>query len=715
VTLDIAWFGSSLVSAYWNGAATYYRGIIRALADRGHRITFYEPDAFERQAHRDLPDPSWAKVVVYAPEPSAVHAVLDRARGADLVIKASGVGVHDELLERGVLDLQSPTTTVAFWDVDAPATLERLHRDSTDPFHALIPRYDLVLTYGGGVRVTTAYQRLGARRCVPIYNALDPSTHYRVEPDARFNSALAFLGNRLPDREKRVDQFFFEAAMQLPDHTCLLGGAGWTDKRLPPNVSYLGHVYTADHNAFNSTPLAVLNISRDSMASYGFSPATRVFEAAGAGACVITDVWDGLEAFLEPNLEVLAARDGEEVAEHVLSLSPARSRAIGKRALRRMLSQHTYAHRAIDVERALGETTKRTRGSRPLSIVVLGLSITSSWGNGHATTYRGLVRALAERGHRVTFLERDVPWYASHRDLESAPWARVALYGNLDELHARFESEVRDADLVIVGSYVPDGIEVSRWVLEHARGRTAFYDIDTPVTLAQLAAGTCSYLERSLIPRFDLYLSFTGGPTLKKIEAELGARRALALYCAIDPAHYEPETRAPRWDLGYMGTYSADRQPAVSKLLIEPARALPDRTFIVAGPQYPAAIEWPRNVERIDHVAPFEHRAFYNQLGFALNLTRSDMLAAGWSPSVRLFEAAACGVPVISDPWPGLDELFAIDHEILIAHDSEDVLRYLRDLSPQDRRAIGARALARVRGAHTAAHRAADLERYARS
>lgn len=708
--LEIAWFGSSLVSSAWSGAATYYRGIVRALADRGHRVTCYEPDALER---RDLAGPPWAEIVAYPPEPSAIRATLDRARGADLVIKASGVGVHDELLEHGVLDLQSPTTTAAFWDVDAPATLDRLSRDASDRLHQLIPRYDLVFSCGGGARITAAYTRLGARRCVPINSALDPATHYRVDPQRRFMSALGFLGNRMPEREKRVGQFFFEAAMQLPDHTCVLGGAGWEGKPLPPNVRYLGHVDTAEHNAFNSTPLAVLNLGRD--AGDGFSPAPRVVEAAGAGACVITDLWEGLEAFLEPNLEVLAARDGEEVAEHVLALTPARARTIGKRALRRMLAQHTYAHRAIEVESALGETTTRTSIARPLSIVVLGLSITSSWGNGHATTYRGLVRALAERGNRVTFLERDVPWYASHRDLESAPWARVALYGNLDELRARFERDVRDADLVIVGSCVPDGIEVARWVQEHARGKTAFYDLDTPVTLAQLAAGNCSYLDRDLIPRFDLYLSFTGGPTLRRIESELGARRALALYCAIDPAQYEPETRPPRWDLGYMGTYSADRQAAVRRSILDPARALPDRKFIVAGPQYPGDIEWPENLDRIDHIPPFEHRAFYNQLGFALNLTRADMRAAGWSPSVRLFEAAACGIPVISDPWPGLDELFSIDHEVLIANDTEDVLRYLRDISQQERRAIGARALARIRAGHTAAHRAADVERYARS
>jgi len=363
--------------------------------------------------------------------------------------------------------------------------------------------------------------------------------------------------------------------------------------------------------------------------------------------------------------------------------------------------------------RAAG-TARAATETRPLSIAILGLSITSSWGNGHATTYRALVRALAERGHRVLFLERDAPWYARHRDLPRPPYGRTELYGSLAELEARFAADVRDADLVIVGSYVPDGAAIGRWAIETARGLTAFYDIDTPVTLARLAAGDCPYLERALVPRYGLYLSFTGGPTLGRIERELGARRALPLYCAVDPGEHAPEPRPMRWDLGYMGTYSRDRQPAVERLLVEPARREPARRFVVAGPEYPAELVWPGNVERIDHVAPGEHRAFYNALGFALNVTRADMLAAGWSPSVRLFEAAACGAPIISDRWAGLEELFEPGREVLLADTAEDVLRHLRDHGEAARRALGARARARVLAAHTAAHRAADLERYAR-
>lgn len=353
-SLRIAFFGSSLVSSYWNGAATYYRGIIRALSNRGHQVTFYEPDAFDRQQHRDIDDPDWAQVVVYQPGSSRnVRELVRLAAGADIIIKASGVGVHDAELENAVLEMQVKGTRVIFWDVDAPATLERLFDHPSDPFHELIPRYDMVLTYGGGRPVRDAYERLGARRCVPIYNALDPETHHPVRGDERFISDLAFLGNRLPDREDRVDEFFLKTAGLMPDRNFLLGGSGWLDKVMPSNIRYLGHVGTADHNAFNSSPLAVLNISRDSMARFGFSPATRVFEAAGAGACIITDAWEGIEMFLKPDEEVLVARNHQEVVRHLQTLSPERARAIGDAARRRVLSEHTYDNRVDQLESLL--------------------------------------------------------------------------------------------------------------------------------------------------------------------------------------------------------------------------------------------------------------------------------------------------------------------------------------------------------------------------
>jgi spore maturation protein CgeB len=352
--MNIAFFGSSLVSAYWNGAATYYRGMIRALVARGHWVSFYEPDAFERQQHRDLPDPDWAQVVVYPGTGEAgVFRALARAAHADLIVKASGVGVFDELLERAVLELQRPGKLVAFWDVDAPATLERVQQNPADPFRQLLPRYDLVLTYGGGQPVIDAYTELGAQVCVPIYNALDPATHFPVAPEPRFEADLAFLGNRLPDREARVEEFFLQPAAALPHLRFLLGGNGWADKPKSPNVTYLGHVYTAEHNAFNSTPRAVLNINRASMARFGFSPPTRVFEAAGAAACLITDAWEGLELFLEPGREVLVADDGQAVIEHLSSLTPERARVLGRAAQRRVLAEHTYAQRAAQVEAVL--------------------------------------------------------------------------------------------------------------------------------------------------------------------------------------------------------------------------------------------------------------------------------------------------------------------------------------------------------------------------
>src|SRR5712675_2226253 len=334
--MHIAFFGSSLVSAYWNGAATYYRGIVRALHGRGHRVTFYEPDAYERQKHRDLPDPEWARVVVYpGAGEEGVSRCLEEAGGADLVVKASGIGVFDGLLEPRVLDLQRPATRVAFWDVDAPGTLERMEEDPRDPFRALVPRYDFVFTYGGGDPVVRAYGRLGARACVPIYNALDPATHHPVARDPRFACDLAFLGNRLPDREARVEEFFLRPASALPGQTFLLGGNGWAGKSLPPNVRDLGHVFTRDHNALNCTARAVLNVNRESMARFGFSPATRVFEAAGAGACIVTDAFAGVETFLEPGREILVAANGEEVVAHLGSLDAPRARRIGEAALRR--------------------------------------------------------------------------------------------------------------------------------------------------------------------------------------------------------------------------------------------------------------------------------------------------------------------------------------------------------------------------------------------
>ncbi|HEX7706739.1 MAG TPA: glycosyltransferase [Thermoanaerobaculia bacterium] len=347
-----------------------------------------------------------------------------------------------------------------------------------------------------------------------------------------------------------------------------------------------------------------------------------------------------------------------------------------------------------------------------MKIVILGLSITSSWGNGHATTYRALVRALAARGHDVTFLERDVSWYASHRDLPAPPYCTTHLYTGLPDLTAKHAAAVKGADLVIVGSYVSEGVAVGEWVLETARGITAFYDIDTPVTVAKLAANDFEYLEPRLIPRYDIYLSFSGGPTLARIENEFGSPMARPLYCSFDPEQYFLEDRDIRWDLGYLGTYSDDRQPALERLLLEPSRRIESGRFIVAGPQYPSHIDWPANVERVDHLPPSEHKAFYGSQRFTLNVTRQEMIRAGWSPSVRLFEAAACGVPIISDWWPGLDDFLEPGREILIAHDSGEVVHYLSSIDDRERKRIGLQARERVLAHHTAMHRAIELERY---
>ncbi len=347
-----------------------------------------------------------------------------------------------------------------------------------------------------------------------------------------------------------------------------------------------------------------------------------------------------------------------------------------------------------------------------MTIAILGLSITSSWGNGHATTYRGLVKALAAQGHRIIFLERDVPWYAQSRDLPVPPYCELHLYATLDELQDQWRGVVRDADLCIVGSYVPDGIIVGEWITRTAQGVTAFYDIDTPVTLAALARGDCAYLSPETIPLYDLYLSFAGGPVLTLLEDKWGARRARPLYCAFDPELYFPEAQERVYDLAYMGTYSPDRQPTLERLLLEAARQWPSGRFCVAGPQYPPEIAWPANVEHLEHLPPSAHRAWYNRQRYALNVTRADMIALGWSPSVRLFEAAACAVPIISDWWEGLDSVFTPGTEILLARSTDDALRALRDLPDDERQAIGAAARARVLAQHTAAHRAAELISY---
>jgi len=353
-----------------------------------------------------------------------------------------------------------------------------------------------------------------------------------------------------------------------------------------------------------------------------------------------------------------------------------------------------------------------TKSSNPLQIVILGLSITSSWGNGHATTYRALARALHQRGHDLLFLERDVSWYADNRDLPAPPFARLGLYQEVAQLSREYTAEVQSADLVIVGSYVPEGVIVGDWVLQTAKGLVAFYDIDTPVTLAKLRYNDYEYLNPRQIATYDLYLSFAGGPTLDVLERDYGSPAARPFYCSVDPQLYYPEEQSMRWDIGYMGTYSQDRQPTLERLLLEPARNDPARNFVVAGPQFPATIQWPRNVERIEHLPPSEHRAFYNSQQYTLNVTRADMIKMGYAPSVRLFEAAACATPILSDVWPGLETIFNLGQELLVAHSAQEVRTYLCEVDEKERQAIGQRGRERVMRAHTALHRAVELEQY---
>ncbi len=347
-----------------------------------------------------------------------------------------------------------------------------------------------------------------------------------------------------------------------------------------------------------------------------------------------------------------------------------------------------------------------------LDIVIIGLSITSSWGNGHATTFRGLIRELNKKGHRVTFLERDVPWYVSHRDLPHPPFCKTILYNSLENLKEQYSDLIKHADLVIVGSYVPEGVAIGEFVTRHANGITAFYDIDTPVTMAKIEKKDFEYLHPALIPKYNLYLSFTGGPILQQLEYSYGSPAARPFYCSFDPDLYYPEKTSIKWELGYLGTYSDDRQPPLQNLMLETAKKLSLKKFVVAGPQYPHHISWAPNVERIEHLPPSQHRAFYNNQRFTMNITRSDMIKAGFSPSVRLFEAAACGTPIISDHWEGIESIFEINNEILISHSSEDTTKYLTSVCEEERKAIGERARQKVLEHHTAAHRASELEDY---
>jgi spore maturation protein CgeB len=346
-----------------------------------------------------------------------------------------------------------------------------------------------------------------------------------------------------------------------------------------------------------------------------------------------------------------------------------------------------------------------------LNIVIIGLSVTSSWGNGHATTYRALIEALASRGHHVTFLERDVPWYRGHRDLTKPSNWTVKLYQSLQDIPRRYTSLIRDANLVVLGSYVPDGIAIAEWVTAHAQGVTAFYDIDTPVTLAGLDQGL-EYLSAAMIPRFDLYLSFSGGPVPGMIEDAYGSPMARVLYCSADPDLYRPHPVKQHWSLGYLGTYSDDRQPSLERLLLAPAMMLADHQFVVAGSRYPEHLVWPDNVSRIEHLSQHQHPPFYSRQRFTLNLTRADMRALGFSPSVRLFEAAACGTPVISDRWPGIETIFEPGSEILLVSDAREVSQILRDIPEERRLAIADKARRRILADHTPDHRARQLEAY---
>jgi spore maturation protein CgeB len=348
-----------------------------------------------------------------------------------------------------------------------------------------------------------------------------------------------------------------------------------------------------------------------------------------------------------------------------------------------------------------------------MKIVVFGLSITSTWGNGHGTTFRALLRALHTRGHDIVFFEKNAEWYASNRDLPEPDFCKVILFQKWRDILPSVKNQLRDSDAVMIGSFFPNGIDAIDEVADSNVSVKMFYDIDTPITVAALRAQhRTDYLEARQIPIFDVYFSFTGGPILRELEHRFGARRAAPLYCSFDPQQYRRfgVNRRFACDLSYMGTYAPDRQPKVHELLTASARLLPEKRFIVAGPQYPVDLHWPSNVRRITHLNPRWHAKFYSSSRFTLNVTRRDMVIAGYSPSVRLFEAAACGAAIISDNWPGLDTFLSPGEEILLPASTEGVVRYLSDLSDAEVRQIGNRAQERAFSQHTSEHRAIELE-----
>lgn len=726
--MKITFFGSSLLSSYWNGAATYYRGIIKYLNQRGHSVTFYEPDILERQRHRDYSALPYAQSIVYpANNEGQVLEALSTVGHTDVLVTCGGIGAYDDLIAESLLLLANQEIQTVFWDVDAPATLKMLESGQRPLLRQLLRGYDWIFTYGGGQSVVDRYCALGAKACVPIYNALDPEDHFQVASDPRFQGQLGLLANRLPDREARLEEFFFKPAATSTAHKFLLGGSGWEDKvGHYSSISYLGHVTTREHNAFNSSADFILNVSRDSMAEVGFSPATRVFEAAGAEACLITDSWKGIEQFLKPEEECLVAHNGEDVSSLLTQVEPKEAKQIGARARQRLLSEHTYLHRALVVEATLNLTSRgrggvlsRTRlravrtPTSKMNLVFIGLTLSSSWGNGHATTYRSLLKALSARGHSVTFLEYDAPWYRNHRDLTDPSFCNLHFYSSLDELTLKYTEMVQNADVTVVGSFVQQGTEVGLWATQCARkGVTAFYDIDTPRTVALLEEGTCEYLSPEVAPSYDLYMSFAGGELLQRLRKDYLVQRPVPLYCSVDPSLYYPDKQDTIYDLGYLGTYSIDRQEGLEELLLKTARHLPESRFVVAGAQYPQDIRWPENTTYYEHCPPHDHRAFFSQQRYTLNLTRQDMRAAGYSPSVRLFEAAACRVPLISDRWEGIEEIFIPDEEILLASSREEVVEILAHLPEKKRISIAEQAQKRVLAHHTAEHRAQEFENY---
>ena len=718
--LRIVFLGLTITSSWGNGHATTFRGLVRELAARGHDVLFLERDQPWYAENRDLPQPPYGRTRVYHSLRELQQRFGGDVRQADLVIVGSFV---PEGIAVGRWVTSQAAGVTAFYDIDTPVTLARLQRGDADYLSAeLVPRYGMYLSFSGGPLLARLERKYGAPMARSLYCSCDP-VEYFPEPRASSRWDLGFIGTYSSDRQGVLDELLLEPARRRPTRQFVVAGPQYPDGiDWPANVERIQHLSPDRHRAFYASQRYTLNATRAEMVKAGWSPSVRLFEAAACATAIVSDAWEGLESFFEIGREVLVVRSAEEVLEILEDLPDAERREVGRRARARVLAAHTAAHRAAELEgyarevmgsgARLAPGAQRTACGAAVKLVVFGLSISSSWGNGHATLWRGLCRALAARGHRVVFFERDVPYYAAHRDITELPGGGLCLYTDWHDVLPRVSSELADADVGMVTSYCPDGVAATEAVLSSRVWRRTFYDLDTPVTLDRLRAGeSVPYLGPRGLRDFDLVLSYTGGRALDELRERLGARHVAPLYGSVDPAVHGPAQPVERYraDLSYLGTYAEDRQAALDRLLVEAARRVPHKRFLIGGALYPQLFPWAENIFLVRHLPPAEHAAFYSSSRVTLNVTRRAMAEMGYCPSGRLFEAAACGVPILSDDWDGLDRFYRPGEEILIARGTEDTLQVI-DLPDAVLASVAQAARQRTLEEHTADRRARELE-----